>query len=278
MIPATGPMGIGIAWRPEIALWIDRQPEVRFVEVMLEDFDQGRALPAAIQRLLVRGVTIAPHSVSLSLGGAEPLDIDLVRRLGELAGQLHAPYVSDHVAFVRARGVESGHLLPVARTDESLDVIVENIRTAQRHLAVPLAIENIASLFEWPHAEMDEATFLREILARTSARLLLDVANLHANGWNHGWDPVEFLDTIPLHRIAYVHIAGGVERDGVYHDTHSHPLRHGSLELLTELCARTSPSGVLLEQDDAFPGPVALEGELRAIGSAAVSGAARREV
>jgi uncharacterized protein len=277
MTPVTGPMGIGIGWRTEIALWIDRRPNLRFVEVMLEDFDTCRPLPVAIQRLLDRGVTIAPHSVSLSLGGAEPPDIDVVRRLGDLARQLGSPCVSDHVAFVRARGVESGHLLPVVRTDEALDVLVENIRTAQRHLPVPLAVENIASLFEWPQAEMDEGTFLREVLSRTSARLLLDVANLYANSRNHGWDPIDFLDTIPLNRIAYVHIAGGVDRDGIYHDTHSHPLRSGPLKLLSELCARTVPPGVLIEQDDDFPGAVALERELQAIGNAAESGAARRD-
>jgi hypothetical protein len=26
---------------------------------------------------------------------------------------------------------------------------------------------------------------------------------------------------VPLERIAYVHVGGGVERDGIYHDTHA---------------------------------------------------------
>jgi uncharacterized protein (UPF0276 family) len=133
---------------------------------------------------------------------------------------------------------------------------------------VPLALEHIAALVEWPEAEMDEAAFLTEILDRTGALLLLDVANLYGNARNHHYDPLAFLDRVPLERIAYVHVAGGTERDGVYHDTHTHPVAPGVLELLEELCARTSPPGVLLERDGDFPPGAQIVAELRQIQAA----------
>jgi uncharacterized protein (UPF0276 family) len=46
-------------------------------------------------------------------------------------------------------------------------------------------------------------------LDATDARLLLDVSNLYANSRNHGYDPLAFLDSLPLERIAYVHVTGG---------------------------------------------------------------------
>ncbi len=46
--------------------------------------------------------------------------------------------------------LEAGHLLPVPRTRDALDVLCENIRIAQDALPVPLAVENIAALISWP--------------------------------------------------------------------------------------------------------------------------------
>src|SRR5207244_10696146 len=129
--------------------------------------------------------------------------------LGTLAARLRSPLVSEHLAFVRAYGVEAGHLLPVPRTREMLDIAVANIRAAKEALPVPLALENVATLFEWPGAEMDEAAFLTEKLERTGALLLLDIENLYANAHNHCWDALRFLDSIPLESIAYFHVAVG---------------------------------------------------------------------
>jgi uncharacterized protein (UPF0276 family) len=172
---------------------------------------------------------------------------------------------SDHVCFVRAGGLDSGHLMPVPRTREALDVLVDNVKTVQAALNVPFALENIAALLEWPDAEMTEAQFLSELTDRTGCLLLVDVANLYANARNLGQDPVALLDELPLERLAYVHIAGGVEHHGVYHDTHAHPVLPEVLDLLGELVSRTDPPGVLLERDDDYPTDAELAAELAAI-------------
>ncbi|MFV2121958.1 DUF692 domain-containing protein, partial [Streptomyces sp. Act-28] len=183
-----------------------------------------------------------------------------------------APLVTEHIAFVRAGGpltaspaLEAGHLLPVPRTREALDVLCENVRIAQDALPVPLALENVAALFAWPDDELSEGRFLAELVDRTGVRLLIDVANLHTNRLNRGDDPVEALAELPVEAIAYVHVAGGVERDGVWHDTHAHPVPPQVLDLLSELAARTVPPGVLLERDDDFPPEDELAAELAAI-------------
>jgi uncharacterized protein len=163
----------------------------------------------------------------------------------------------------------------VPRTRETLAVLIENVKIAQAALPVPLALEHVATFIEWPEAEMDEATFLSELLAATDAKLLLDVSNLYANAHNHRYEALEFLDRVPLERIAYVHIGGGVERDGIYHDTHTDPVVPGVLDLLEELCARTTPPGVLLERDDNFPPHGVLASELESIRAAMSAGADR---
>jgi uncharacterized protein (UPF0276 family) len=124
---------------------------------------------------------------------------------------------------------------------------------------------------------MDEAEFLTEVLERADVGLLLDVENVYANARNHDYDPVKFFERVPLHRLAYVHVAGGVDRDGAYHDTHTHPVPAGVLELLEELAARVRVPGVMLERDDRFPGEAEFNAELDAIAAAVARGDARRE-
>lgn len=257
-------LGVGIGWRPEIDLTVEHLPGVDFVEVVAESVTVT-ALPESIDVLRRRGLPVLPHAVTLSLGGAEPLDVERVARLGRLAQALKAPMVSDHACFVRAGGLDAGHLLPLPRTREALDVLVANVRQAQDLLPVPLALENVAAVLDWPDSELTEEAFLAELVARTDCWLIVDVANLYANAHNLGTDPARFLDTVPLERVAYVHVAGGAEVGPYYYDTHAHPVRPEVLALLDELCARYAPPGALLEWDDDYPSDAALAAELDAI-------------
>ncbi|MFD2690663.1 DUF692 domain-containing protein [Streptomyces phyllanthi] len=280
-------LGTGIGWRPEIADAVERMAGagtgagdgtgggttagIDWVEVVAENVCPGH-LPESLTRLRERGVTVVPHGVSLGLGGADRPDEDRLRALAERAEELGSPLVTEHIAFVRAGGpltaspaLEAGHLLPVPRTRDALDVLCENVRIAQAALPVPLALENIAALISWPGEEMTEGQFLYELADRTGVRLLIDVANLHTNHVNRGEDPAKALDELPVEAIAYVHVAGGFERDGVWHDSHAHPVPQPVLDVLADLASRVTPPGVLLERDENFPEPAELERELTAI-------------
>ncbi|MFC0112787.1 DUF692 domain-containing protein [Kibdelosporangium aridum] len=257
-------LGVGIGWRSEIDITVERLPGVDFVEVVAENLNPDR-LPESVVLLRERGLPVLPHAVSLSVGGAQPVDMKRVEHLARLADVLDAPVASDHVCFVRAGGLDSGHLMPVPRTREALDVLVANVKNVQANLDVPFALENIAALLEWPDAELTEAQFLGELTERTDCLLLVDVANMYANARNLNQDPVKLLDELPLERVAYVHVAGGEEHNGVYHDTHTHPVLPEVLDLLAELVKRTKPPGVLLERDGDYPSDADLAAELQAI-------------
>ncbi|MGW3331356.1 DUF692 domain-containing protein [Streptomyces rubiginosohelvolus] len=264
-------LGIGIGWRPEIAAEVESLSGIDWVEAVAENLCADH-LPDSLVRLRERGVTVVPHGVALGLGGADRPDPDRLAGLAARAELLGAPLVTEHIAFVRAGGpltasprLEAGHLLPVPRTWDALDVLCENVRIAQDSLPVPLALENIAALITWPGEELTEGQFLAELVERTGVRLLIDVANLHTNHVNLGQEPAKALDELPVEAIAYVHVAGGVEKNGVWHDTHAHPVSAPVLEVLAELRSRVDPPGVLLERDDAFPPGAELAGELDAI-------------
>lgn len=261
--------GVGAGWRPEIAGWVAGVPGIGFCEVIAESM-----APAGSRRgvadLRERGVPVVPHGVRLSLGGTDPLDPGRVTHLAACAAELDAPLVSEHIAFVRAGGRDAGHLLPLPRTREALAELTANVRRTQTELDVPLALEPIAALFDWPEDELDEPDFITAVLDRTGALLLLDVANVHANAVNRGLDARAVADRMPLDRVAYVHVAGGSLRhdDGavLYHDTHTDPVPDAVLGLLAHVVERMpAPPAVLLERDGGYPPAAELTAELGAI-------------
>lgn len=275
-------LGTGIGWRPEIADAVEAMPGIDWVEAVAENICPCH-LPDSLLRLRERGVTVVPHGVGLGLGGAECPDPERLTALADRALALGSPLVTEHIAFVRAGGaltasphLEAGHLLPVPRTRDALAVLCENVRIAQDALPVPLAVENIAALINWPDEEMTEGQFLYELVERTGVRLLIDVANLHTNHVNRGEVPAAALDEIPVEAIAYVHVAGGFERDGVWHDSHAHPVPPPVLDILADLTARVEVPGVLLERDENFPEPAELRGEIEAIRETVTAASAAR--
>lgn len=255
--------GLGIGWRPEIAGFVASLPGLRFAEVIAESLP-AKGLPAPLAALRERGVTIVPHGVKLSLGGAEPIDPARLAHLAQCAELTGAPLVSEHIAFVRAGGVEAGHLLGLPRSWEAVHAMVANVRRAQERLPVPIALEPIAQLFDWPDNELTEVQFLTEILERTDALLLLDLANVYANAVNRDLDPLSTVAGLPLERWAYAHVAGGAPDDGRYHDTHTDPVPEAVLELVAAL----RPPALLLERDGNYPPSAVLRSELDALAAA----------
>ena len=258
-------LGLGIGWRPELALLCERRTDLGFVEITVENFEDRAPLPRSLRRLQERGVVVIPHGISLSLGGAERVDQARVDRFARMAEQCGAPLASEHIAFVRAGGVEIGHLTPIPRTRASVDAVVTNVRRVRETLGVPLALENIAAMFEWPDAEMDESEFVRTILDESGAMLLVDVSNLHANARNLGADTAGLIAGLPLERIAYCHVGGGAERDGIYMDTHTDPVPAAAIALLRQLVTVARPPGAMLERDGNFPPDADTNRELDAI-------------
>jgi uncharacterized protein (UPF0276 family) len=257
----TLPAGVGLGWRPETAWLIDVRPGLAFTEVIAENVSPDRP-PPALAAAVERGLPVIAHGVSLNLGGAEPPERGRILRLAAGARTLRAPLVSEHVAFSRALGASSPHFLPVPHTRAQLAVLVDHVRRVMDALDVPLALENVAAPLAWPGDELAEAELLAELIDRTGALLLLDVANLHANLVNHGGDLDAYLARLPLDRIAYLHAAGGARVGAMWRDTHAHPIGPGLAAVLAAVLARTGPRPILLERDHAFGTRAALEAEL----------------
>jgi uncharacterized protein (UPF0276 family) len=142
---------------------------------------------------------------------------------------------------------------------------VENVETVRRMVDRPVALENITYHITWPDDAMSEAQFLTAVCEAADVGILLDVENVRINGANHGYDPMRFIAELPPKRIAYLHVAGGVEHLGVHRDTHSQPVSPATHDLLAYTVALAEPPMVVLEWDQDVPGAAQLNAELASL-------------
>ncbi|MEX1829477.1 DUF692 domain-containing protein [Luteibacter sp. CQ10] len=246
--------GFGLGLRiPHYADFLDVQQPVDFVEVISENFmvDGGRPLDV-LARVRERHA-VALHGVSMNIGTSDGVDRDYLRRLRALADSVQPLWVSDHLCWTGVEGFNSHDLLPLPYTREALDMVAENVAVAQDILGRPLVLENPSTYLAFGEAEMDEATFLAELCARTGCYLLLDVNNIYVSATNHGFDPDDWLEHLPLDRVRQIHLAGhSVGRDMLV-DTHDAPVPDPVWALYVRFIERLGEVAVMIERDDKIP-------------------------
>jgi uncharacterized protein (UPF0276 family) len=97
----------------------------------------------------------------------------------------------------------------------------KRIGQAQDILEMRIGVENASTYIAPPGAEMTEAEFVAAVVKEADCLLHLDVNNIYVNSQNFGFDALDYLNTLPLERTCYVHVAGHyVEPDGLLIDTH----------------------------------------------------------
>ena len=202
------------------------------------------------------------HGLSLSIGSPAPLDEGFVRDLKRFLDLHGIADYTEHLTFCS----DEGHLydlMPIPFTEEAVDYVAARVRRVQDILERRIALEN-ASYYAAPAQQMSELEFVRAVIERADCDLLLDVNNIWVNSINHRYDPVAFLDGLPLERVRYVHIAGHyVEDEDLRVDTHGANVIDPVWGLLDHAYARLGAAvPTLLERDFNIPPLPALLGEL----------------
>jgi uncharacterized protein len=248
-------LGVGLSFRNEIAADLyDRLDELDLLEIIVDTAFSGILDERFYDRTKAR-LPVVGHGIDASLGslGENRVDAAYVARVAAEVRRMESPWYSEHLAFTRAGGVDAAQLLPLQRTAETVAFVAAKLRDFGDALGVPLLIENIAYYFDLPGAEMDEAGFIVDIARAAGCGLLLDLNNLHANSLNHGFDAYTYLDALPADLVVEVHVAGGQYRDGLYIDTHGHPVSPEVCALLEEVCRTKRPKAVILEREKNLP-------------------------
>jgi hypothetical protein len=124
-------------------------------------------------------------------------------------------------------------------------------------------LENVSSYLTFHASEMSEWEFLREVARRADCAILLDINNIYVSSVNHGFDPLAYLQAIPVDRVRQFHLAGHSDLDGHLIDTHDHPIVEPVWDLYCEAVARFGPVPTMIERDDNSPELSELVAELQ---------------
>lgn len=251
----------GLTWHPALAPDIVRARErIDTLEVIPEVALHATRGDRDFLRILSREIPVSLHGVSLGLASASPVEEWRLDEMARLVEEVQPEDWSEHLAFVRAGGIELCHLAAPPRTDAVLEGLAANLRRARRIVGSAPALENVATLLDPPGSTCDEQAWLCDVLEATDAPLLLDLHNVLTNAVNLHYDAKAFVRALPLERLSTVHIAGGSDavdtQTGVTLrvDDHRHDVPVEVFELLT-LVGTLAPQSltVVLERDGDFP-------------------------
>lgn len=186
-------------------------------EITVDEHALGRlsGLPGA--RLL--------HGIGNPVGGCCPPDPRHTALFGELAERLHAPWVSEHLAFNRVAdptgGFNTGFMLPPSPTQAGALTAARSVRTMADALPVPLAVEIGTNYLRPRPGDLPDGAYVRHVAEQSGCGLLLDLHNVLANERNGRGSVEDLLAGLPLDRVWEVHLAAGSPYRGYWLDSHS---------------------------------------------------------
>ena len=243
------------------------QPRLDWFEVLSDNYLHTRGRPLTFLDRIAARYPVALHGVGLSIGSADPLDLDYLAQLKALRDRVGARWVSDHICWTGVNGRYGHDLYPIPFTEEALRHVAGRVRQVQDYLEAPLVLENPSTYLDFRGSTLGEAEFIAGLLEEADAGLLLDVNNVYVNSRNHGFDPLVYLKRLPLQRVVQLHVAGHSQAQGYLADTHSAPVAEPVWALLEQAVRLGARAPLLLEWDADIPAFAVLEREL-ALGQA----------
>lgn len=260
-------LGVGLGLRRSIFKeTLQAQSVIDWLEIVPENYmGKGGRSYEMLEEAKDQGFPIISHGVALSIGSLDDLDASYLAQIKDLFKVIQPAWFSDHLCFTSYNNVHFQDLIPLPLTWEAVHHVVNKIQAFQAHFDRPFLIENVSYYCDFAQPELTEAQFLTEVLERANCGLMLDVNNVYVNARNHGFDPYQFLDQLPLHRAVQIHMAGHFEKDTYIVDTHGEPIRPEVFDLLDYVLPKTDIHGILLERDQNIPALPELLDELETI-------------
>ncbi len=247
-------LGIGVGLRvPHYGRILKERPPVDFFEVISENFMVGGGKPRYHLDRVLETYRVIQHGVSLGIGGPEPPDRAYLARLRELVRRVKPAWLSDHFCWCGAGGAHLHDLLPLPFNEETVRLVAERARMVQDYLEVRFALENTSSYLTFTASTMTEWEFVSEVAERADIGLMFDVNNVYVSAYNHGFDPYEFVRSIPHERIVQIHLAGHTNLGKYIIDTHRGHVIDPVWDLYRETIALAGAVSTLIEWDDEIP-------------------------
>ncbi|MDF1823781.1 MAG: DUF692 domain-containing protein [Verrucomicrobiales bacterium] len=251
------PYGVGLAYRFNVHREaVQHRNEIDLLELSTEDYivRERRTHADPNERLLRDALASFPcvaHGLRLSIGTVGELDEVYLKGTRRFIEENGLNIFSEHLAYHSVDGNDLTMFLAIPFEEVAVEWVKRNYFAARRAIGRPFALENVTYSFAAPHGSLSEADFLRRVCEETDCTLLLDVTNVFNNSRNHGYDPIEFFDRLPMERVSQMHLAGGHQlSDGRWEDSHSAPVMDEVWPLFDEAVKRSvNVRNVILERD-----------------------------
>lgn len=236
---------------------LDTRPAIGWFEVHTENYMGAGGAPHHYLSAVREDYPVSFHGVSLSLGGADPLDREHLAKTKALIERYEPALVSEHLAWSKLDHMHFNDLLPVPLTFEALETVANHIDDVQNFLGREILIENPSTYLAFAHSDMVEPEFLISLAQKSGCRLLVDVNNVYVSAKNHGFDASAWLSNIPAHLVGEIHLAGhAVERvgqDEILIDDHGSIVSPAVWALYEAFIARIGTRPTLVEWDNIIP-------------------------
>lgn len=202
-------------------------------------------------------VPLSFHSVGLSLGSADGVNLEELERLAALCDRYAPAMVSDHLSWSGSASNRYPDLLPVPYTAEALLHFAEQVSRVQDRLGRTILVENPSRYLAFSGDAMSEADFLHALCSLTGCGVLLDINNIEVSATNLGLDAKAMVDTIDPALVGEIHLAGHATEshaDGpILIDDHGSAVSDVTWRLFERFIRRAGPRPVLIEWDTDIP-------------------------
>ena len=248
--------GIGLRAQHHLRV-LSESPSVAWFEAHTENYfaDGGAHIEALAQIRATYPLSL--HGVGLSLGSADPLNREHLRRVRRAVNRFEPALVSEHLSWSSFGRRFANDLLPLPYTDEALRQVSTRIAQVQDFLGRRILIENVSSYLQFQCSRMPEWEFIAGVAAESGCAILLDLNNIYVSARNHGYEPQRFLDAIDPRAVQEIHLAGhsAVQIDGqeLLIDTHGAPVCNAVWNLYCTALRRFRDVPTLIEWDTDIP-------------------------
>lgn len=239
---------VGLSLHPQLYSVAEKEKPhaATWLEFHSDDFLDSRNRTLQIARLR-RDLPVSLHGHSLNIGCPEGVRLDYLQKLKNLIDEVEPFAVSDHICWTGMASQNFHDFLPLPPTEESLNVLTQNIDFVQNFLRRPIILTNVANYVGFTDGEMPEWTFVNEVSRRSGCGLLLDLTALYINAINHQFDALKYLKSIPIEQISQIRLSGPSVREGVLLDERKEPVPEVIWSLLRVLGTQVSHVPVVID-------------------------------
>ncbi|MES2998375.1 MAG: DUF692 domain-containing protein [Pseudomonadota bacterium] len=247
-------LGFGLGLRAQHYLTIlEDRPDIDWFEAITEDYLVAGGKPLYYLNRIREHYPLVLHGVSLSIGSTDAINLDYLKKVKALAASIQPAWISDHLCWTGIQGINVHDLLPLPYTEESLKHVVNRVKQVQDFLGRQILLENVSSYIEYQSSMMKEWDFLAAIAEQADCFILLDINNIYVNSVNHQFDPLDYLQAMPIHRVRQFHLAGHENCEDYIIDTHDAPIIDSVWSLYAAALRRFPRVSTMIERDDNIP-------------------------